>query len=474
MSTDRLRNDLWASLGFMQNPYDFRPLRSTPEDAELLVGRDRESIVFSTILDSGLQGVCVLSGRPGVGKTSFFNVQQYRSATGIGQFGPRLLTAEQPCTIRPGDSVRDISRRVLEVLVKSLEIECYARGTSIPKESAKVAKWVKQTSAAGSIELGLTILGFGGNFGRSSTLPGFEEASYESICDAISAVVAEVVVEMDFDGIFMPLDNLENLDDQQLSDLLISFRDTLFEVPRVWWVLIGQSGLGSLIQTLDPRVWERISGSGLELEPLPIGEVHQAIERRVSRFSLEQSAVSPLPISIHEKIYSASQGELRYTLKKSTDICIEFVSDIRQQILAANPYGPSDQLDTISDALARHFVNKQVPETMAEKALRRIVKREVDQLGLSVRERRTLAKIAHLGEVRPRDYDKISYKSMQNFQTLFLTKFHSQHLLFRRQEGKPVYYGLRGIALLACQYGLLEDDVSENRLASEEDSDAGE
>ena len=92
-------NTLWSSLGFASNPYDARPWKPTPEDAELLVGREREGIEFSTILEAAPEGVCLISGPPGVGKTSFFNIQQYRLNTGLGAFGLRLLVTESPCSI---------------------------------------------------------------------------------------------------------------------------------------------------------------------------------------------------------------------------------------------------------------------------------------------------------------------------------------------------------------------------------------
>jgi hypothetical protein len=347
------------------------------------------------------------------------------------------------------------------MLVKSVEVECHARGRKLPAETLKVSKWIRQIGTQG-IDVGVTIAGFGGHLGRTSTLPSFDDASFEAMCDAISAVVAEIVTQLDFDGVFMPLDNIENLDDDQLAKLLISFRDTLFDIPRVWWVLIGQSGLGSLIQTIDPRVWERVSGTGLELDSLPIEMVHGAIERRVQRFSLAGHDKSPLPISIHEKLYQASRGELRYTLKKSTDICIQVIADFRRTAMEhANKLGLVRPEDFATFAASR-LVDGQIPEHMAETALKEIVSREFEQLGLTTRERRVLKRIADRTELRPRDYEQVGYNSSQQFYTNFLSKFHSQQLLYRRQEGKPVYYGLRGIALMAANYGLLDDANGSN------------
>ena len=67
---------MWKELGFKENPYDTNPLSVKKEDVDLLIGRRDESIEFATKLESAQQGVIILSGVPGVGKTSFLNVQQ--------------------------------------------------------------------------------------------------------------------------------------------------------------------------------------------------------------------------------------------------------------------------------------------------------------------------------------------------------------------------------------------------------------
>lgn len=84
---------MWESLGFRESPYNTNPLKPRAEDVELLVGRETEATELCTILESSTNGILVLSGSPGVGKTSFFNVQQYKLENRLSAFGPRLLAA---------------------------------------------------------------------------------------------------------------------------------------------------------------------------------------------------------------------------------------------------------------------------------------------------------------------------------------------------------------------------------------------
>ncbi len=52
-------------------------------------------------------------------------------------------------------------------------------------------------------------------------------------------------------------------------------------------------------------------------------------------------------------------------------------------------------------------------------------------------------------------------KTMQDFSRNYLTRMFSMNLLHRRQAGRAVYYGLRGYAALAHQFGLFKDLIRE-------------
>lgn len=435
---------MWQSLGFTASPYDARPLKPIPEDSELLVGREKEIIDFSTTLESSSEGIQILSGSPGVGKTSFFNVQQYRLSSQTAEFGPRLLQTEELTTIYPEDDPRTISLRVLEGLTKSVEIECSRSKQKVPPEIETVARWAKSRGTSG-FDVGIQIAGFGGNFGREVTLPSASEISFEGLRDAIEAVVSGIVEKLGFDGTFVALDNIENLDDSQLGKLLITFRDTLFMIPHVWWVLIGQSGLGSLIQTLDPRVSDRLSGTGLELQPLSFEQLEEAIGLRVKRFSKYPNPNSPLPTEIHRRLYDAAHGEIRFVFRYSHEICTKFVQWVRQQVKGG----------ATANLIASELINNQIPTQLADQLLREIVTQEFDGLSLRPQDRKILRTIAEKGEARPREYAEFGLNSTQDFYSNYISKLHSQHLLSRRQQGKAVYYRLRGIAAMAFELGLL-------------------
>ena len=453
---------MWNSLGFRESPYNTYPLLPRMEDIDLLVGRDSEATEFCTQLGTATSGVLILSGTPGVGKTSFFNVQQYRLENDLAPFGPKLLAARTLCPIQPTDDLRKLALRAVDSLYRSVDAWCTLNARSIPKQVQDIGSWISGSGPSG-FSMGISILGCGGSFGRSTQLPKASDASFEAIADALSAISSEVVATLGFEASVVALDNLENYTDEQLGSMLISFRDTLFSTPNVWWVLIGQSGLGSLIQSLDPRVFERTTGSGIEVRPIQIAELHEAIAIRVSKFHRSKGGKSPLTEETHKRLYEASFGEMRFVLKYSNTICAKFVEKMRDQVLntpdmKAKQNKPEYKRNfeaTLNRFIGQILINRQMSHQQAAGYLRAIVESELTGFYLKPKELEVLEAIGKVGQARASDFKGFPVRSMQDFSSNYLTKLHDLNLLTRKQEGRAVNYRLRGIAQLSHSFGLL-------------------
>jgi hypothetical protein len=245
--------------------------------------------------------------------------------------------------------------------------------------------------------------------------------------------------------------------------MLISFRDTLFSIPNVWWVLIGQSGLGSLIQSLDPRVFERTTGSGIEIKPIEFGELEQAIALRVARFHKSKAGKPALTSETHRRLFEASFGEVRFVFKYSNSICAKFVEKIRTNVMQkpdikqmqSSPLFKKAFEASLNNAIGHMLVNKQIPHQEAASQLRAIVESELRGLFLKPKEKAVLDGIGKSGQARASDFKNFALKSMQDFSSNYLSKFYAQNLLTRKQEGRAVTYRLRGVALLSQAFGLL-------------------
>lgn len=269
-------------------------------------------------------------------------------------------------------------------------------------------------------------------------------------------MVAEVKVQLGLKGCFIALDNIENLEEEDLRDCLTTFRDTLFLIPDVWWIIIGQSGLASLIQSTNPKVYQRISG-GLELKPISVDDLIDAVDIRVKRFhEVGSKGASPISKEIYVKLFKSSNGEIRFVFNYCQAICVNLVQTIRKQLIQQRI-----KIDeaSINKAIGKFLVKTQIDKNYSNESLKELITVDFNGLHLDIEERQVLKKIGQLHKVKPSDFHEFKeygINTMQGFVNNYLTKLNDQQLLFRRQEGKVVTYELRGISLFALEYGLLD------------------
>jgi hypothetical protein len=446
---------MWQALGFRESPYDTKPLKVLESDVDLLMGRESEQINFFTAMESQNEGVYILSGVPGVGKTSFFNIQQYLLESGKAYFGPQLLAARALCPIQPSDEPKFIAKRCLQYFCQSIEAYCKEMQIKVPDMCSTVLTWILQNKPA-SFNFGFSIMGNGLSFGRQVQLPSFSDITYETIIEIIKNLVAEVKVQLGLKGCFIALDNIENLEEEDLHDCLTTFRDTLFMIPNVWWILIGQSGLASLIQSTNPKVYQRISGS-LELKPISVENLIDAVDIRVARFhEVGSKGASPITKDIYVKLFKSSNGEIRFVFNYCQAICINLVQTIRRQLIES---GIRIEEVSINKAIGKFLVKTQINNEYSNNSLKQLITENFNGLHLDQEEKQVLKKIGQLSKVKPSDFHEfkeIGITTMQGLVNNYLTRLNDQQLLFRRQEGKIVTYELRGISLFAMEYDLLD------------------
>lgn len=446
---------MWKNLGFRENPYDTKPLNVLKSDVDLLMGRESEQVDFLTAMESDKQGVYIISGVPGVGKTSFLNTQQYLLESGEAAFGPRMLAARTLCPIQASDEPKDIAIRSIQSFCKSIQKYCQYKEMKIPEACVNVQAWLLQNKPT-TINLGLTLFGHGVSLGREVHLPSVNETTYETLVDIIGDLAAHVKVQLGFESCFIVLDNMENLHDEDLNDCLTTFRDTLFTIPNIWWILIGQSGLPSLIQSTTPKVYQRLSGS-IELKPISVENLIKAVNIRVNRFhDSETDGSSPITKEIYLKLFESSNGEIRFVFKYCQTICINLVQNVRKTLI--------EQKVNIDEAsfeqfMGKYLIKKQIGDKYSNNCLKEIIDAEFKGLYLTPEEKQVLKKIGQLKKVKPKDYLEfkgLGIDTMQKFITNYLSKLSDQQLLLRRQEGKTVTYELRGISVFALEFKFLD------------------
>ncbi|MBI1836419.1 MAG: ATP-binding protein [Flavobacteriia bacterium] len=450
-----MSNSLWEKLGFRENPYNTKPLNVIKSDVDLLMGRETEQIDFLTAIEADEQGIFVLSGVPGVGKTSFFNVQQYLLESQEAPFGPKVLAARKLCPIQQSDEPKNIAIRSIQSFCKSIEEYCNLTKNTIPAETQKVQNWLYQNKPA-SFNFGITLFGHGGNIAREVHLPSINETTYETLVELLTVIAYEVKTNLGFVSSFIVLDNMENLHEEDLTECLTTFRDTLFTIPNVWWVLIGQSGLPSLIQSTNPKVFQRLSTS-IELNPISVEDLIKAVDIRVQRFHIGQQGSSPISTEIYLKLFDSSNGEIRFVFNYCHDICINLVQTVRK-IQSAQKKNLVEQ--DFERLMGTYLVNNQINDNFSNTCLNNIISVEFNGLYLTRKEKMVLKRIGELKKVKPNHYTEFKdfgIKTLQEFVSKYLVKLHQQYLLQKRQEGKILTYELRGISVFANEYGLLDE-----------------
>lgn len=449
-----MSNSLWKKLGFSENPYDTKPLTVNQNDVDLLMGRESEQVEFLTTIESSNEGVFVISGVPGVGKTSFLNIQQYLIESGQG-YGNKILGARTLCSVQPSDEPKHLAIRCLQSYTKSIQQYCEEKKKKLPKQVEKTINWLHQNKPS-TFEFGLQILGNGINYGKEVHLPNLNEATFETLSELLKTISLEVKAELDFEGSFIVIDNVENLHEDDLSDLLVSFRDTLFSIEGVWWILIGQSGLSSLIQSTNPKVYQRLSG-GKELKPITVDNLIKAVNKRVEKFhSASTIGSSPISEEVYLQLFKCSNGEIRFVFKYCIQICISFVQMIRKYMILEKINIDDKSFDSF---MGNYMVETHIQEDSALVCLKEKIVEEFEGLFLLNEEKAILKKIGQMVKIKPKDYKEFSHcgvKSLQEFSINYLTRFTQQNLLLKRQEGKIVTYELRGIAFLALEFSIIE------------------
>ncbi len=411
-------------------------------------------VEICTQFESAEQGVYIISGKPGVGKTSFFNITQFLLQEQQAPCGPKILCAQQLCQILPSDHTTNIALKSALSLVKSVTQYCSAQKRSLPSQTQKISEWMRIKGGGIGVEISLSMFGFSGGAERPVTLPpAFSNVDFESLQDILRVIVEEIVLDLGFHGTFIVLDNIENLEKEEIVKLFVGFRDTLFSLPKIWWIIIGQAGLSSLIKTEVPKVYERLSGVGLDLQPIALPEMHEAIEKRVQRFHESGDGKAPLPEVVHRLLYSVSDGEIRFVFKYSQEICTQFIAGIRAKLLKQTRSRLTPAM--LDDALGRVLVKGLIPTDMAMGVLKHIVKQEIQTLAITAKERSILAMIGKNGSARASDFLSYDVESPGVFSSNYLIKLYKGSLLVRSMQGKSFVYQLSAMLRLAAECKVL-------------------
>ena len=402
----------WQDFGLEANPYDSKPLLTNKEDRRLFVGREKELQKLDTILRGDISGIILVEGEIGVGKTSFVNISQYdawKKCKVLPAFEKIELTKNMDST----NFMLSVFSNMIFNLEKSLDCRSLMKYT-IHKDA--------RTLITQSIDKGwggnFTIAGFGGgvNSKQTTTMP--PTVLLPSVLNLMDKWIEFVIEKTDFDAIVMVIDNLDIMSDDHIIDFLNSMRDNLLGRKHIWWIIIGEKGLLSIIERKAHRVGEIIAGKPIIIEPMSENEINKMIKIRYQNLTIKNNMPLIIPNEIIKTLYEVSKGETRYILKQSTDLIHAFITDF----------------PTI----------RRIPLQMAQRILFTDAQKRIVAADLTNRQYELLERTAKINIFQLKDFKKFKLNSRQALKD-YVDKFLNLNFVIKKEtNGKEVYYKTTG------------------------------
>lgn len=400
---------IWESLGFRANPFDSKPLKVNKEDKGLFVGREGEGRQFLATVSSSSGGIIVVEGEVGVGKTSFVNIQQYieKKNKSFPIFPSIESLPLQSETILVNFFLSTLST-IAYSLIEEYGEERIQRDKILKKVYQATTKVIHSTPA-------LQIGGAGFTIGGSKSLIQTEPIgiSIQPILYLLDELVERIRTKYGYASVFVPINNLDTLDESFILSFLNLTRDILLTRKNIWWVLIGGKGLFSYLESRAPRISEATIGTPVVLYPLKWKEIEEAIRRRIVYFSIKKTVKSPIPLEVVRTLYDISKGEIRFIFKRLTDLILDYKTRY-----------PSLKYISTKEALG---------------ILRNLARIRLREYRFTKKEKAILQRMVEVDEFRPSDYEKFQLNSPQNFNK-YLKRFTEINLLYKHKEGKASIY----------------------------------
>ena len=109
----------------------------------------------------------------------------------------------------------------------------------------------------------MTVFGSGGNVDRQANT--YEAQEIRDPITAFNNLLSHILNETNISGIFMFVDNLDIVDNRSIIRVLDEVRDSYFTLDNVYWLLVGQKGLGELISGGSRRLGGYLTGVEIPL-----------------------------------------------------------------------------------------------------------------------------------------------------------------------------------------------------------------
>lgn len=425
---------IWKSLGFEKDIFFVTPLGPVEEDIRMFVGRTEEvkKFLFDTLNSD--RSLKIISGKLGVGKTTFVNACQYYSyvnepPVAVGFSLPKVAPCFEKIQLEDGDGLNRFIDKSLISITDTIRSLSEKKGLELIGEIEDIVNFyqgIKIKTGSGGKSVGGQVAGFGLSLsGGGSSMSLTEMHGKRRFLESLVGFCKE---ELKTEGVFVLVNNLDIMSKKQIIDLMNQSRDVLFDLSGMYWILIGQEGLGSLIESEVDRVADYLSGTESKIQPLDAKTLIDIIRVRTNYLKSKDDAKCPLPDEAMVVFHSMSLSELRATFR----ICGEVVKRVLSK-----------------DWSVRHISLDQSISAFVDYAHERARSLELTENNI-----RILSAVYQKSTCRPKDFKEFGYSSSAGFISA-LQALVKKQLLSVEEKGKARIYYPTGMTMIAGLTGAL-------------------
>lgn len=403
----------WERFGFRDDPFYGLHLPVAPLSLDLFTGREADRTRLREGLRAYPSGLTMVQGPPGVGKTSLVNVVQQELFQAGARF-PLLDVVETTA-----DTTREsFLLSTLSTAVSSLEsifgVEALAGDDAVQQARIAVTRTL-QYARSMNLTAGIPkVVSAGVASTPMATTPVAPTA--QTLVDLLRRLVESVRVR-GFEGMIVPVNNLDTLTEDDVIAVLNLVRDVCSAVEGVHWVFVGGAYLFEALEVRARRLSERFTANPIALEPLAWDDVRAALERRRRAFAVDPDT-TPLPISwrIAELVHTAGGGELRFTFTRLSRTVLDFAWQF-----------PSE---------------RTVPDELALSLLKQWAARHLDRSPLTKQETRVAEALRTAGQLRAREHERVGIGTAQQLSQLLgrlVKKGHARRVPAADGASRSIY-----------------------------------
>ena len=309
-------SSIWLKYGLQETPYSTSPLRlfGTLRIEKVFSNREQEIKALGVCISSASSTRTLITGEPGVGKTTFCNYLRWLLCRKDFEQS-RFLTTPVELKVQNNWNNKQFLRSSLASIYNAnIIFDWKKQGVQIAAFN-DLEGYIKATKGK-HVGGGAQILGSGGSidYGGTLTLP--DDVSSEVLEDFFLRIIKEI--NMQGKAVILQYNNLENVETERLANLLKSVREYL-QIDGLHTLFLGPSESLSAVE-MYPQV-HSVFGKTIFLDPLDELQVLEILKKRCEALKVpDGNYIPPYSDDTIKSLYKILNKNIRFVFKILDDV----------------------------------------------------------------------------------------------------------------------------------------------------------